>query len=60
MVPTPRTQMTVRMLALIALDVVAIAAGWVIASNWRLGSYWGLEFRLNHQPQLSSSTRRCS
>jgi len=52
MVPTPRTQMTVRMLALIALDVVAIAAGWVIASNWRLGSYWGLEFRLNHQPQL--------
>jgi exopolysaccharide biosynthesis polyprenyl glycosylphosphotransferase len=53
MIPTPRTQMTVRTLALVALDVVAIAVGWMVASNWRLGSYWGNEFRLNHQTQLA-------
>src|SRR5476651_1499078 len=53
MIPTPRTQMTVRTAALVLLDVAALAAGWVFASNWRFGSYWGLDFRTTHQAQLA-------
>ena len=53
MIPTPRAQMTVRTAALVLLDVSALAAGWVFASNWRLGSYWGLDFRTTHQAQLA-------
>ena len=55
MIPTPRTQMTVRTAALVALDAGAIWAGWLIASNWRLGSYWGREFRLDptHQTVIA-------
>jgi exopolysaccharide biosynthesis polyprenyl glycosylphosphotransferase len=53
MIPTPRTQMTVRTAALVVLDVSALAAGWVLATNWRLGAYWGLDFRTTHQTQLA-------
>jgi exopolysaccharide biosynthesis polyprenyl glycosylphosphotransferase len=53
MIPTPRHQMFVRTAALVALDVGALWAGWMFASNWRLGSYWGLEFRSTHQTQLA-------
>jgi exopolysaccharide biosynthesis polyprenyl glycosylphosphotransferase len=55
MIPTPRTQMTVRVAALVMLDVCAVWAGWILASNWRLGSYWGFEFRLDprHQTALA-------
>jgi exopolysaccharide biosynthesis polyprenyl glycosylphosphotransferase len=53
MIPTPRAQMTVRTAALVLLDVSALAAGWVLATNWRLGSYWGLDFRTTHQAQLA-------
>lgn len=55
MIPTPRTQMTVRVAALVLLDVCAVWAGWILASNWRLGSYWGFEFRLDprHQTALA-------
>ncbi|HMB81448.1 MAG TPA: sugar transferase [Vicinamibacterales bacterium] len=53
MIPTPRAQMTVRTAALVLLDVAALAAGWVFASNWRFGSYWGLDFRTTHQAQLA-------
>jgi exopolysaccharide biosynthesis polyprenyl glycosylphosphotransferase len=54
MIPTPRTQISLRTAALVLLDVAAIWAGWILASNWRLGPYWGLEFRLNptHQTVL--------
>ena len=52
MIPTPRAQMSARTAALLMLDVGAVWAGWVVASNWRLGSYWGHEFRLEHQPDL--------
>ena len=38
MIPTPRTQMTVRVAALVLLDVCAVWIGWILASNWRLGS----------------------
>jgi exopolysaccharide biosynthesis polyprenyl glycosylphosphotransferase len=55
MIPSPRTQMTVRVAALVALDLCAVWAGWIVASNWRLGSYWGFEFRLDprHQAALA-------
>ena len=52
MIPTPRTQMSVRVAALVALDVCALWAGWQFASTWRFGAYWGLEFRLTHQVAL--------
>jgi exopolysaccharide biosynthesis polyprenyl glycosylphosphotransferase len=54
-IPTPRTQMSVRVAALVLLDVGAVWAGWVLASNWRLGTYWGYEFRLDprHQTALA-------
>jgi exopolysaccharide biosynthesis polyprenyl glycosylphosphotransferase len=53
MIPTPRTQMTVRVAALLLLDVCALWAGWVLASNWRLGAYWGFEFRLDPRHQTA-------
>ncbi len=53
MIPTPRTQMSVRTAALVLLDVCALWAGWRFASTWRFGSYWGLEFRLTHQALLA-------
>ena len=52
MIPTPRAQMSVRTVALVSLDVCALALGWMLASNWRLGSYWGFEFRSTHQTEL--------
>ena len=52
MIPTPRAQMTVRTGALVVLDVAALWAGWMLASSWRFGAYWGAEFRLQHQPEL--------
>jgi exopolysaccharide biosynthesis polyprenyl glycosylphosphotransferase len=52
MIPTPRTQISLRTAALVVLDVAAIWAGWVLASNWRLGPYWGDDFRAHHQPEL--------
>lgn len=52
MIPTPRAQMTVRTGALVVLDVAALWAGWMLASSWRFGAYWGAEFRLHHQPEL--------
>jgi exopolysaccharide biosynthesis polyprenyl glycosylphosphotransferase len=52
MIPTPRTQMTVRTAALVLLDVAALSAGWYFASNWRLDPYWGEDFRANHQAEL--------
>ena len=52
MIPTPRAQMTLRTTALVALDAAALWAGWQFASTWRFGSYWGLEFRRVHQPEL--------
>ena len=52
MIPTPRTQVSVRTAALVLLDVCALWAGWVLASNWRLTPYWGYEFRLAHQTEL--------
>src|SRR5258708_273702 len=53
MIPTPRTQMSVRTAALVLLDVCAVAAGWVVASNWRLGAYWGQDFHATHQTELT-------
>src|SRR5712692_1361490 len=53
MIPTPRTQMSVRTAALVLLDVCAIWAGWMLASNWRLGPYWGPEFRLEPRHQVA-------
>jgi exopolysaccharide biosynthesis polyprenyl glycosylphosphotransferase len=52
MIPTPRTQLSVRTAALVLLDVCAIAAGWILAPNWRLGTYWGEDFRAHHQTEL--------
>jgi len=52
MIPTPRTQITVRTAALVLLDLAAIWAGWVLAANWRLGPYWGDDFRAHHQTEL--------
>src|SRR5437667_5854460 len=52
MIPTPRTQLSVRTTALVLLDVCAIAAGWILAPNWRLGTYWGEDFRAHHQTEL--------
>ncbi len=52
MIPTPRTQMTLRTTALVVLDAGALAAGWWFASTWRFGEYWGAEFRLRHEPAL--------
>src|SRR5438067_324278 len=45
MIPTPQTQMSLRTVALVALDAVALWAGWILAWNWRLGSYWAVENR---------------
>lgn len=53
MIPTPRTQMSVRTTALILLDVLALWAGWQFASDWRFGAYWGREFRITHQTELA-------
>jgi exopolysaccharide biosynthesis polyprenyl glycosylphosphotransferase len=53
MIPSPRTEMTVRVAALVLLDVCAVWAGWLYASNWRFGAYWGYEFRLTHQVALA-------
>jgi exopolysaccharide biosynthesis polyprenyl glycosylphosphotransferase len=44
--------MTVRVAALVLLDVCALWAGWQLASTYRFGAYWGLEFRLTHQVAL--------
>jgi exopolysaccharide biosynthesis polyprenyl glycosylphosphotransferase len=44
--------MSVRTAALVLLDVCALWAGWIVASNWRLGGYWGAEFRLDPKHQL--------
>jgi exopolysaccharide biosynthesis polyprenyl glycosylphosphotransferase len=52
MIPTPRTQMSVRTAALVALDAVALWAGWILAWNWRLGSYWGPSFRIEPRFQI--------
>jgi exopolysaccharide biosynthesis polyprenyl glycosylphosphotransferase len=52
MIPAPRTQMSVRTAGLVALDVAAIWAGWTLAPNWRLGAYWGQDFRATHQTEL--------
>jgi len=51
MIPTPRTQISVRTVALVALDAAALWAGWILAWNWRLGSYWGPENRISGQSQ---------
>src|SRR5262249_13799644 len=51
MIPTPRTQMSFRTLALVALDGVALWAGWILAWRMRLGSYWAPEFRDTAQSQ---------
>ena len=48
MIPTPRTQMTVRSAALVALDGVALWLGWYIATTARFGSYWGPVRRLEN------------
>ncbi len=55
MIPTPRTQIPVRTAALVLIDVAALWAGWMVASTWRLGPYWGTEFRLDpkHQAVLA-------
>jgi len=53
MIPTPRAQVSVRMLALVALDLAALWAGWYVASTWRFGAYWGEDFRLTHQGTLA-------
>ena len=45
--------MSLRTVALVALDAVALWAGWIVASNWRLGSYWGQDFRATHQTELA-------
>src|SRR5262245_48038300 len=45
MIPTPRTQMSLRTVALVALDAVALWAGWILAWHWRLGSDWAVEKR---------------
>ena len=52
MIPTPRTQITVRTASLVLLDIAAISAGWYFASNWRLDPYWGENFRASHQAEL--------
>jgi exopolysaccharide biosynthesis polyprenyl glycosylphosphotransferase len=52
MIPTPRTQISLRTAALVVLDAAALWVGWVVASNWRLGPYWGDDFRVHHQPEL--------
>jgi exopolysaccharide biosynthesis polyprenyl glycosylphosphotransferase len=52
MIPTPRTQMTLRTAALLALDVCALWAGWYIATTWRFGSYWGAVRRLENPDVL--------
>ena len=44
--------MTLRTVALVLLDAGALWAGWQFASAWRFGTYWGVEFRLQHQPAL--------
>jgi len=48
MIPTPRTQMTMRTAALVALDGCALWAGWYLATTWRFGSYWGANRRLEN------------
>jgi exopolysaccharide biosynthesis polyprenyl glycosylphosphotransferase len=43
MIPTPRTprsQMSIRTIALVALDLIALWAGWQLAFTLRFGSYW--------------------
>jgi len=52
MIPTPRAQFSVRTVALVALDAVALWAGWILAWNWRLGPYWGPENRALPQSQI--------
>ena len=52
MIPTPRTQISARTAALVLLDLAALWAGWMLASNWRLGAYWGEDFRAHHQTEL--------
>jgi exopolysaccharide biosynthesis polyprenyl glycosylphosphotransferase len=52
MIPTPRTQIPVRTAALVLLDAGALWAGWILAPNWRLGAYWGEDFRATHQTEL--------
>jgi exopolysaccharide biosynthesis polyprenyl glycosylphosphotransferase len=37
--------MSLRTVALVALDAVALWAGWMLAWNWRLGTYWAVENR---------------
>ena len=37
--------MSLRTVALVALDAAALWAGWILAWNLRLGSYWALENR---------------
>jgi exopolysaccharide biosynthesis polyprenyl glycosylphosphotransferase len=52
MIPTPRTQISARTAALVLLDLAALWAGWMLAPNWRLGAYWGEDFRAHHQTEL--------
>jgi len=52
MIPTPRTQISVRTAALVLLDVASLWAGWLLATNWRLGQYWGQDFRTHHQTEI--------
>jgi exopolysaccharide biosynthesis polyprenyl glycosylphosphotransferase len=53
MIPTPRAQVSMRMIALLALDLAALWAGWQLAWTVRFGSYWANEFRPGHQDALA-------
>ena len=51
MIPTPR-QMSLRSVALVALDLGALWAGWTLAWTWRFGSNFAPEQRAAHQTEL--------
>jgi exopolysaccharide biosynthesis polyprenyl glycosylphosphotransferase len=53
-IATPRTQLVARTLTLVALDVAALYGAWYLATNWRFGSYWGLEFRIHQGDALAA------
>ena len=48
MITTPRSHIMTRVVVLIAADIAALWAAWYLATNIRLGAYWGFEFRLHN------------
>ena len=48
MIQTPRTHLLVRSAVLVAVDLAALWTAWHFATNSRLGTYWGAEFRLHN------------